>query len=142
MQYCNCIYSTIYTSTVGISHCVSSDGNFCARTIRDAIKNKVSVIDVDGSYLVRKHEQLHARQAAVNVPPLGPPPLPLSGWITINEANYKDESPKIPRVLPGMSTSISIYPYAPCNHVTSMLLCFSRGGLCILSGGSWTFKSS
>ena len=58
---------------------------------------------MDGSYLVRKHEQL--RQAGVDVAPLGPPALPLSGWITINVANYKDESPKIPRVLPGMLRS-------------------------------------
>ena len=72
----------------------------CARTVRGAIKDKVSVVDVDGSYLVRKHEQL--RRAGVTVAPLGPPSLPLSGWITIKESNYKDESLKIPRVLPGM----------------------------------------
>ena len=54
---------------------------------------------MDGLYLVRKHEQLC--QAGVNVVPLGPPSLPLalSGWITINEANCKDESPKIPAML-------------------------------------------
>ena len=114
------LYSTIYTSTTGISHCVSSDGNSCAHRVRDAIKNKVSVIDVDGSYLVKKHEKL--RQAGVNVTPLGPPSLPLSGWITINETNYEGESPKISRVLPGMPTSLPLYPYVPCNHVTSMLL--------------------
>ena len=61
---------------------------------------------MDGSYLVRKHEQLC--QAGVNVAPLGPPSLPLSGWITINEANYKYESQKIPRVLPGTPTSLSL----------------------------------
>ena len=72
----------------------------CVYRVREAIKGKVAVVDVDGSYLVRKHEQL--RQAGVNVAPLG---LPLSGWITINEANYKDESQKIPRMLPGTSTS-------------------------------------
>ena len=72
----------------------------CVCRVRDAIKDKVSVVDVDGSYLVRKHEQL--RQAGVNVAPLGPPSLPLSGWITItiNKANCKDKSQKIPRVLP------------------------------------------
>ena len=87
-----------------------SDGSvntiiICVCRVRDAIKDKVSVLDVDG-YLVRKHEQL--RQAGVNVAPLGPPSLPLSGWITINEANYKDESQKIPRVLPGTPTSLSL----------------------------------
>ena len=84
--HCNTASVFCYTSTIGISHSVSSDGNSCARRVRDAIKHKVAVIDVDGSYLVRKHEQL--RQAGVNVAPLGPPSLPLSGWITINEANY------------------------------------------------------
>ena len=48
-----------------------------AGKVRDAVKDKVVVIDVDGSYLVRKHQQL--RQAGVNVAPLGPPSLPLSG---------------------------------------------------------------
>ena len=42
--------------------------------VRDAIKDKVSVVDVDGSYLFRKHEQ-----AGINVAPLGPPSLPFSG---------------------------------------------------------------
>ena len=59
---------------------------------------------MDGSYLVGKHDQL--RQTGVNVVPLGPPSLPLalSGWITINEANCKDESPKIPARLAFLET--------------------------------------
>ena len=75
----------------------------CTCRVRDAIKDKVAVVDVDGSYLVKKYEQL--RLAGVNVAPLGPPSLPLSGWIVINEANYKDESKKIPRMLPGILTT-------------------------------------
>ena len=89
---------------------------------------------MDGSYLIRKHEQLH--QAGVNVAPLGPPSLPLSGWITINETNYKDESLKIPTVLPGMlkslspsiplslppSVSLSLSLSVPHNHVTASLI--------------------
>ena len=67
---------------LGINHSVNNNRNSYERRVRDAIKDKVSVIDVDGSYLVRKHEQLH--QAGVKVAPLGPPSLPLSGWITIN----------------------------------------------------------
>ena len=94
------------------------------------MKDKVSVVDVDGSYLVRKHEQL--RQAGVNVAPLGPPSLPLSGWITItiNKANCKDKSQKIPRVLPG-APFLSLPPSLPpslricaCGcmyHVTTIL---------------------
>jgi len=39
-----------YTATVGISDSVSSDGNSCTRRARDATINKVSVVDVDGSY--------------------------------------------------------------------------------------------
>ena len=94
----------------------------CAYRVREAIKGKMAVVDVDGSYLVRKHEQL--RQAGVNVAPLGPPSLPLSGWITINEANYKDESQKIPRMLPGTSTSPttpdSLSPSPSPNHALHM----------------------
>ena len=86
----------------------------CARRVRDAIKDKVSVVDVDGSHLVRKHEQL--RQAGVNVAPLGPPSLPFSGWININEANYNDESLKIPRVLPGTHTLI------PSPHISHTIM--------------------
>ena len=85
----------------------------CACKVRDAVKDKVAVIDVDGSYLDRKHEQL--RQAGVKVAPLGPPSLPLSGWITINEeTNYKDESQKIPRYtnispLPSLSVCVCVW---------------------------------
>lgn len=126
----------------------------CAYRVREAIKGKVAVVDVDGSYLVRKHEQL--RQAGVNVAPLGPPSLPLSGWITINEANYKDESQKIPRMLPGTSTSPatpaslslslsqSCSPYVrvcTCKYMTTILLSFSRSPLCLPSRGSWTLNS-
>ena len=70
--------------------------------VRDAIKDNVPVVDVDGSYLVRKHEQL--RREGVNVGPLGPPSIPFCGLITINEANYKDKSTQIPHVLPGVAT--------------------------------------
>ena len=38
-------------------------------------------MDVDGSYLSRKHQELLA--AGVSVVPLGPPTLPPSGWITM-----------------------------------------------------------
>ena len=58
-------------------------------------------MDVDGSYLSRKHQQLRA--AGVSVVPLGPPTLPPSGWITMGEANYAEVARKMPRMLPGLS---------------------------------------
>lgn len=66
--------------------------------IREAIREKVSVIDVDGSYLDRKCEQL--RQSGHKVAPLGVPPSPPSGWV-VNESNYNEIALKIPKVLPG-----------------------------------------
>ena len=60
--------------------------------VRDAIKDKVSVVDVDGSYLFRKHEQ-----AGINVAPFRTS-ITTFQW-PINEA-------KIPRVLPGTHTLI------------------------------------
>ena len=67
----------------------------CYRT-RDAIKEGLKVVDVDGSYLARKHHQL--QQAGVNVAVLGLPPVPPRGWIAITENNFKEIAPKIPRL--------------------------------------------
>ena len=71
--------------------------------VRDAQREEVKVVDVDGSYLSRKHQQLLA--AGVSVVPLGPPTLPPSGWswITMGEANYAEVARKMTRMLPGLS---------------------------------------
>ena len=82
------------------------------------------MIDVDGSYLVREHEQL--RQAGVNVAPLGPPSVPLSSWITINGSNYKDESSKIPRVLPGIPPPLSLSRFFFLSFSVTLFLCHTH----------------
>ena len=69
--------------------------------IREAIKNKVKVIDVDGSYLDRKAEAL--QQSGHKVVPLGFPVPPPTGWVTVNESNYSEIALKIPKVLPGIA---------------------------------------
>ena len=79
-----------------------SNSNSSAGRVRYAIINNISMIDVDESYHVRKYEQL--RQVGMNVVTLGPPSLPQSLWIAINEANYMDKSPNIPKVFPRITT--------------------------------------
>ena len=55
----------------------------------------MKVIDVDGSYLVRKHQQLQVD--GVNVAPLGIPPVPPSGWDALSETNFKEAIGKMPK---------------------------------------------
>lgn len=63
--------------------------------VRSAVSEGLKVIDVDGSYLPHKHEQL--KQAGLQVVPLSPPSIPPIGW-----DNHKEKAEKIPVVLPGM----------------------------------------
>ena len=58
--------------------------------IRDAKKNNVKVVDVDGSYLYRK-KQLLAIDGGDEIPSS----VPLSGWEVINEMNHKDMAKRI-----------------------------------------------
>lgn len=73
------------------------------------------MIDVDGSYLPRKHEQL--KQAGVQVAPLSPPPIPPGGWEAVTEDNHRDMAEKIPTVLPGRIPSSQSSPTLPHTHV-------------------------
>ena len=70
-----------------------------ANRIRDAKKEGMKVIDVDGSYVARKHQQLQAD--GVNVAPLGVPPIPPSGWNAVSETNFKDAVEKMPKMMSG-----------------------------------------
>ena len=58
------------------------------------------MVDVDGSYLYRKHQQLLSK--GESVAPLSLPDIPLSGWEVVNEQNYTTMAKKIPCVTPGM----------------------------------------
>ena len=64
--------------------------------VRSAANEGLKVIDVDGSYLPHKHEQL--MEAGVQVSTLCPSP---GGWEAVTEDNHRDMAQKIPVVLPG-----------------------------------------
>jgi hypothetical protein len=72
--------------------------------VREAVKEGCRVIDVDGSYLYRKHQQM--KQQSRNVAPLGLPPPPVSGWELVCEDNHRDISSRIPKVTQG-----TVYTY-------------------------------
>ena len=62
------------------------------------------MVDVDGSYLERKHKQMI--DAGMTVTPIGAPAgTPLAGWEVMNEANVKNLAKKLPRVTSGDSLS-------------------------------------
>ena len=59
----------------------------------------MKVIDVDGSYLARKHQKLQVD--GVNVAPLDIPPVPPSGWDALSETNFKEARGKMPKMTSG-----------------------------------------
>ena len=62
------------------------------------------MVDVNGSYLERKHKQM--MDAGMTVAPLGAPTgTPLAGWEVMTEANVKDLAKKLPQVTSGDSLS-------------------------------------
>ena len=68
--------------------------------IREAQKSQKAVVDVDGSYLYRKHQLLLSK--GKSVAPLSLPGIPLSGWELVDKGNYTRMAKKIPCVTPGM----------------------------------------
>ena len=69
--------------------------------IRGAKKEGSKVIDVDGSYLYKKH-QLQGSICSTDNATI--PDVPLSGWETVDTSNYSDMSKKIPMVTHGKDT--------------------------------------
>ena len=70
--------------------------------MRTLSKQGAKVVDVDGSYLWRKQQQL--KESGVVVENVGLPSPPPSGWITINETNYKELAKDLPTVTSGWKT--------------------------------------
>ena len=66
--------------------------------IRDALQQNLDVVDVDGSYLYRKEQQLISQ--GVRTLPLSLPSVPLTGWEVVTADNYKEKY--VPRVISGM----------------------------------------
>ena len=62
------------------------------------VKDKLPIIDVDGSYLHRKEQKLNLQ--GFKTLPLSLPVLPLTGWETYTADNYKEKN--IPKVTPGL----------------------------------------
>ena len=56
-------------------------------------------MDVDGSYLYKKHKTLGHRLA-----PLAPPAPPPSGWVTVSSENYLQVAPDLQTVTAGQYT--------------------------------------
>ena len=70
--------------------------------IRQAISDGQAnaIVDVDGSYLYKKHKSL--LEAGEEIAPHDPPLQPKFGWSAINEQNYTTMAKKIPPVTSGM----------------------------------------
>ena len=66
--------------------------------IHDALQQNLDVVDVDGSYLYRKEQQLISQ--GIRTLPLSLPSVPLTGWEVVTADNYKEK--KVPRVISGM----------------------------------------
>ena len=89
-----------------IRHLVSSefdlDGILSLR-VRELSKQGAKIVDVDGSYLWRKQQQL--KESGVVVENVGLPSPPPSGWVTINETNHKELAKDLPTVTSGWKIS-------------------------------------
>ena len=77
------------------------------RRIREAKPAGDKVVDVDGSYLWRKHQRLI--ESGINVVLVGIPSPPLTGWESVTEANHKEYANKIPQVTAGMHERELLY---------------------------------
>ena len=74
---------------------------YCACRICKAKSDDLPVVDVDGSYLQRKHKQM--KDTGMTVAALSATTTPLAGWEVMTEANVKDLAKKLPRVTSGNS---------------------------------------
>lgn len=89
------------------------------------------MVDVDGSYLERKHKQMI--DAGMTVTPIGAPAgTPLAGWEVMTEANVKDFAKKLPQVTSG--DSLSKQCWLAVYHEYFSITC------CVLSQWSWSYS--
>ncbi len=64
------------------------------------VKDNAAIVDVDGSFLYKKHKRLE--DSGLLLAPIEPPSAPLSGWEAITEANASTMAQKLPCVTVGM----------------------------------------
>ena len=72
--------------------------------IHEAINAGATVVDVDGSYLYKKHKTL--TDTGHKLVPLNPPAPPPSGWVTVSSENYLQVAADLPTVTAGQYTII------------------------------------
>ena len=68
--------------------------------VREASESSAPVIDVDGSYLYRKQQQLSS--AGITITAAHAPSPPITGWESVTSENVSTMSTKVPCVTPGM----------------------------------------
>ena len=81
------------------------------------LREKVEVVDVDGSYLYRKHKNM--ADSGIIVAPLPLPSVPLSGWEAVSQDNVAEISLKVPHVTSGMYFMYIVCRYK-CYHFSSI----------------------
>ena len=69
-------------------------------SVRAASTAAAQIIDVDGSYLYRKQQQLSSSSSAVVTLPIPVPPI--TGWESVSAQNANEMSANIPAVTPGV----------------------------------------
>ena len=67
--------------------------------VREGSELNTPVIDVDGSYLYRKQQQLSSAGITITTTPAPSPPI--TGWESVTSDNVSTMSTKIPCVTPG-----------------------------------------
>ena len=82
--------------------------------IREAITSGAQVIDVDGSYLARKQQQLHLESSGECTDSSIDIRLPVSGWEVISTENYQTFSNKMPTVTLGNNMNVHAWIVNNC----------------------------
>ena len=74
---------------------------FFFNRIEQAKSEQLPIVNVDGSYLYKKHHELS--HSGVSVPHLDPPSSPpITGWETATEKNVSSIATRLPVVTSGM----------------------------------------
>ena len=68
------------------------------------MRNNVCIVDVDGSYLYRKQQQLNIEPSVLQLPS-----PPLSGWDVVINTNTKEMATVVPRVTPGSLLNVYVH---------------------------------
>ena len=93
--------------------------------VREASESSTRVIDVDGSYLYRKQQQLSSAGITFTATPAPSPPI--TGWESVTSENVSTMSTKIPFVTAG---AVCIYGHsAMLTAIHNVVYTYTRAGL-------------